>query len=186
MLEKQLRLEVWIYEVNLKPSLTYAVVVWGKRVEKKPAQVALEKLRELLLRRMIGKARSTLTAALGCRTLTKLRKCASRQSLLYSRIELLPRNSLTRSLGSVFPEGKTGIPTEVNFLELRLFPNVSSAPAVDIINAVAEVMKIFFSPSRWHLKWTILELETIKGVCEGSFHVLYSWHPKIMVNLSSS
>lgn len=37
---------VWIYKAILKPRLTYAELIWGKRISKKTSEAVLEKLRD--------------------------------------------------------------------------------------------------------------------------------------------
>lgn len=56
---------MWIYEVIPKLRLTYAPVVWEKRVEKKFAEVTLRKLRRLVLSGATEALNSTITSALG-------------------------------------------------------------------------------------------------------------------------
>ena len=54
-----------IFTAILRPRLTYASIVWWSRVKQKTAVVRLERLRGLILRRMSGASKFSLTTALG-------------------------------------------------------------------------------------------------------------------------
>ncbi|XP_067204590.1 uncharacterized protein [Linepithema humile] len=55
----------WIYTAILCPRLTYAAVVWWTRVQKKSAKVALEHVRALILRGVLGAMVTTPVTAMG-------------------------------------------------------------------------------------------------------------------------
>ena len=92
---------LWTYEAILKPRLTYAAVIWGRRVEKKTTAAMLERLRGLMLRGATGAPKSTPTMALGA----LLGIGPLQNSILaaaaktYYRIKNIPDIKLVRKMG---------------------------------------------------------------------------------------
>ena len=59
---------MWIYTAIMRPRLTYAALVWWRRVELSNVKSRLERIRGLILRGVTGASKSTPMAALGALT----------------------------------------------------------------------------------------------------------------------